>query len=82
MPLKLISQDVAAIVLNLNSLMVSICQFLALLIILLGVMRALWIYMSDVAFSAGIGRWLSAQPFGHELLVFPGAELSDRGQHS
>ena len=36
MPLKLISQDVAAIVLNLNSLMVSICQFLALLIILLG----------------------------------------------
>lgn len=50
MPLELISQDVAKIVLIFNSLMVSICQCLALLIILLGVMRALWIYMSDVAF--------------------------------
>lgn len=60
MPLELISQDVASIVLILNSLMVSICQFLALLIILLGVMRALWIYMSDVAFRRESGMAFSA----------------------
>lgn len=56
MTLELLSQDIATLVLILNRLMISICQFLALLIILLGVMRALWIYLGDVAFRRDAGE--------------------------
>ncbi|TVP65673.1 MAG: DUF1622 domain-containing protein [Leptolyngbya sp. LCM1.Bin17] len=47
MTIQLLSQDVAGTVRILNSLMISVCQLLALLIIFLGVMRALVIYVGD-----------------------------------
>jgi uncharacterized membrane protein len=50
MAIESLSQDMASIVTILNSVMISICQLLALLIIFLGVTRALMIYLGNVAF--------------------------------
>lgn len=47
MTIQVLSQDVAGTVRLLNTLMISICQLLALLIIFLGVMRALVIYIGE-----------------------------------
>lgn len=50
MIMELFSEDIALFVRTLNGLTISLCQFLALLIIVLGVMRALLIYVSDGLF--------------------------------
>lgn len=50
MTLEIFSQEVAALVRILNGLTISLCQFLALLIIVLGVVRALFVYIGDGLF--------------------------------